>query len=187
MAKSQKETVEKAKADQKDQKKQVCNDTGPFSVDQMSSLIGLMKKNDLTEFELQNGDFKIHLKRGVDCAAQPPVFAASAFPMAGAHALAPASPVAAPELEKTETDSVFIKEITSPMVGTFYVSSAPNKPPFVSVGDVIGSDKTVCIIEAMKVFNEIKGEVSGKIVAVLVKDGEAVEFGRPLFKVDTRG
>ncbi|MBO7707570.1 MAG: biotin/lipoyl-binding protein, partial [Thermoguttaceae bacterium] len=60
-------------------------------------------------------------------------------------------------------------------------------PPFVSVGDVVGPDKTLCIIEAMKVFNEIKGDVSGKIVAVLVKDGEAVEFGRPLFKVDTRG
>jgi acetyl-CoA carboxylase biotin carboxyl carrier protein len=70
------------------------------------------------------------------------------------------------------------------MVGTFYVSSGPDSPPFVKVGDHVGPESTVCIIEAMKVFNEIPAEVSGKIVAVLVDNAEPVEFGQPLFKVD---
>ena len=73
------------------------------------------------------------------------------------------------------------------MVGTFYTAPSPDKPPFVKVGDVITPETTVCIIEAMKVYNEIQGEISGKVVAVLVKNGEAVDFGMPLFKIDTRG
>jgi acetyl-CoA carboxylase biotin carboxyl carrier protein len=76
--------------------------------------------------------------------------------------------------------------IKSPMVGTFYAASDPDSGPYVKVGDPVGPDTTVCIVEAMKVFNEIPAEVSGKIVAVLVENGEPVEFGQPMFKVDTR-
>ena len=76
--------------------------------------------------------------------------------------------------------------IKSPMVGTFYSAPDPDSPAYVKVGDPVGPDTTVCIVEAMKVFNEIPAEVSGKIVAVLVENGEPVEFGQPMFKVDTR-
>ncbi|MBR6481481.1 MAG: acetyl-CoA carboxylase biotin carboxyl carrier protein [Thermoguttaceae bacterium] len=181
MAKRQKESAEKAKADTKKAPKK---ETDALGIGQISDLVNLMKKNELTEFSFENGKFKISLKRG--CGE-----AAGAVPVQAVYpaAVPPAAPAAAPApAEKpAPEDESFIELIKSPMVGTFYASSSPKNPPFVAVGDVIGPDKTVCIIEAMKVFNEIKGDVSGKIVAVLVKDGEAVEFGRPLFKVDTRG
>jgi acetyl-CoA carboxylase biotin carboxyl carrier protein len=76
--------------------------------------------------------------------------------------------------------------ITSPMVGTFYAAPDPDSQPYVQVGDSVGPETTVCIVEAMKVFNEIQAEVSGKVVGVLVENGEPVEFGQPMFKVDTR-
>ena len=182
MAKRQKESVEKAKAETKKAapKKQQADALG---IGQISDLVNLMKKNDLTEFNFENGTFKIALKRGGAEVSAMPVQAV--YPAAVPAPAAASAPAAKPAPE-AEDDS-HIELIKSPMVGTFYASSSPKNPPFVEVGDVIGPDKTVCIIEAMKVFNEIKGDVSGKIVAVLVKDGEAVEFGRPLFKVDTRG
>jgi acetyl-CoA carboxylase biotin carboxyl carrier protein len=76
--------------------------------------------------------------------------------------------------------------VRSPMVGTFYAAPDPDSPPYVKVGDMVGPESTVCIVEAMKVFNEIQAETAGKIAAVLGKNGEPVEFGQPLFKVDTR-
>ena len=181
MAKRQKESVEKAKAETK--KAAPKKGADPLGIGQISDLVDLMKKNDLTEFNFENGNFKIALKRGGAEAGAMPV--QTVYPAA----VPPAAPASAPAEAPAPAaeDDAHIELITSPMVGTFYASASPKKPPFVAVGDVIGPDKTVCIIEAMKVFNEIKGEISGKIVAVLVKDGEAVEFGRPLFKVDTRG
>ena len=170
MAKRQKESVEKVKSESK--KAAPKKEADALGIGQISDLVNLMKKNDLTEFNFENGTFKISLKRGGAEAGAMPV-----------QAVFPAAVPPAPAAE----DESFIEVVKSPMVGTFYASSSPKNPPFVSVGDVVGPDKTLCIIEAMKVFNEIKGDVSGKIVAVLVKDGEAVEFGRPLFKVDTRG
>jgi len=109
----------------------------------------------------------------------PPVAARAAAPVEAARA--PAPPLAA----SVETEE-HIALIKTPMVGTFYAASDPDSGPYVKVGDPVGSDTTVCIVEAMKVFNEIPAEVSGKIVAVLVENGEPVEFGQPLFKVDTR-
>lgn len=189
MAKRQKESAEKAKSDQakSDQKKTAAKkNVGGFDVGQIEILIGLMKENDLTEFELENGPFKIQLKRGKSDGQG--AAAMSFLPVPAAPPPPAASAVSAPASEKpkSEPDEAFVKMIASPMVGTFYASPSPDKPPFVAVGDVIGPEKTVCIIEAMKVFNEIQGEMSGKIVAVLAKDGEAVEFGKPLFKIDTK-
>ena len=89
--------------------------------------------------------------------------------------------------EPAKADEAHIAVITSPIVGTFYTSANPESPPFVKVGDHVGPETTVCIVEAMKVFNQIQAEVSGKILAVLVENGQPVEFGQPLFKVDTRG
>ena len=94
------------------------------------------------------------------------------------------STVAPASAASAEEHFVLVK---SPMVGTFYAAPDPDSPPDVKVGDHVGPDTTVCIVEAMKVFNEIPAEVAGKVVAVLVENGEPVEFGHPLFKVDTRG
>ena len=181
MAKRQKESVAKTDAEMKKAPKKA---EDKFGFEQISDLVNLMKKNELTEFSFENGKFKISLKRGCgETAGAVPVQAV--YPAA-----VPPAPAAVPAAEKpaaSEEDDSHIELVKSPMVGTFYAASSPTNPPFVSVGDVVGPDKTVCIIEAMKVYNEIKAEISGKIVAVLVKNGEAVEFGRPLFKVDTRG
>ena len=146
-------------------------------------LVLLMTANDLTEINLTQGRCGIQLRRdrglGLAAASLPPVeSAAPAAPAAGA------APAAAPD---DKADDSSIQVITSPMVGTFYAAPSPEKPPFVKVGDIINPETTVCIIEAMKVYNEIQGEISGKVVAVLVKNGEAVDFGKPLFKIDTRG
>lgn len=146
-----------------------------FDIGRIEQLVALMKTNELTEIDLQRGKLRIQLRRGG--AADPVVVAAAPVPPVLA---APAA------VEGPAEESAFIKEITSPMVGTFYAKPSPAAAPFVAVGDVIGPEKTVCMIEAMKVFNEIQGELSGRVVAILARDGEAVEFGRPLFKIDTR-
>lgn len=150
-----------------------------FDLDGIRSLVELMKENGVAEIDLEQDGRRLKLSRGV--AGAPVVAAPIAAPVEQA-----ASEPAAPEAPKAD-DSAFMKTINSPMVGTFYASSSPDKPPFVKAGDVVTPEKTVCIIEAMKVFNDVQAELSGKIVAVLVKNGETVEYGAPLFKVDVRG
>jgi len=151
-----------------------------FDVRKIRRLAELMKEYDLSEMELRQGEVRIQLRRAVSAAAVPaPV---------PAPAPAPASEPspAAPTTEATAADAGHFIEIKSPMVGTFYSAADPDSPPYVKVGDHIGPDTTVCIVEAMKVFNQIPAEVAGKIVAVLVDNGDPVEFGQPLFRVDTR-
>lgn len=152
-----------------------------FDLGRIERLVELMKANELTEVDLAHGEHRIQLRRGHQTAAAPvPAMAAVPVPTA---AVAPVPAAVAAPVEDTSS----IQEIVSPMVGTFYLSSSPDAAPFIKVGDVIGPEKTVCIIEAMKVFNEIQAEMSGKVVAVLAKNGDGVEFGQPLFKIDTRG
>ncbi|MEM7314111.1 MAG: acetyl-CoA carboxylase biotin carboxyl carrier protein [Planctomycetota bacterium] len=146
-----------------------------FDLDRLNQLIELMKEHGLTEVDLQQEEQKIKLARGGSAA---PMMAAPMAPAAPATA-ASATPAAA------AADDANIVTINSPMVGTFYCKPNPDSPSFVSVGDNIGSDTIVCIIEAMKVFNEIPAEVKGQVVAVLCENEESVEFGKPLFKVDT--
>lgn len=142
-----------------------------FDVRKVRKLINLMKEHDLTEIDLKQADSAVRIKRGGEVVSySAPVAAAPA-------ATAPAQPVPAAE----DTSTVVIK---SPMVGTFYEASSPDTPPFIKVGDRIGAEKTVCIVEAMKVFNEIPAGVSGQVVAILVENGAPVEFGQPLIKVD---
>ncbi len=140
-------------------------------------LIKLMADNDLTEIELVEDKSTIRLKR--DSASVPaipmPVPAAASAP---AHAPAPAAAPAAPAAAKTPAAGEAIK---SPMVGTFYAAAGPDSPPFVKVGSHVDKDTVVCIIEAMKVFNEIKAETTGTIAKVLVQNGQGVEFNQPLF------
>jgi acetyl-CoA carboxylase biotin carboxyl carrier protein len=139
-----------------------------------------MNEHDLSEIDLRQGDTRIQLRRGGELITAPPVARAAAPLPAAPAAAAPALPAEKPVKEE---HMVLIK---SPMVGTFYTAPDPDSPPYVKVGDPIGPETTVCIVEAMKVFNQIPAEVAGRIVAVLVENGAPVEFGQPLFKVDTR-
>lgn len=152
-----------------------------FSLDRIRKLVELMKEHDLREIDLKQEDQQIRLCRNVEEAA-PRVYASPvmAAPAAPAAAAASGAPAAAPAAEGKS-----VSVIKSPMVGTFYSRPNPGAASFVSVGDRVTPDKTVCIVEAMKTFNEIPAEISGTIVAVLVEEGEFVDFDKPLFKVDT--
>lgn len=155
-----------------------------FDVRKIRRLVELMNEHDLKEMDIRQGDVRIQLRRG----GEPAGSKVSSVPAPGLPApavLEPAKP-APVQPKEVAAEEDHIVSINSPMVGTFYAASDPDAQPYVSVGDSIGSETTVCIVEAMKVYNEIQAEVSGKIVAVLVKSGEPVEFGQPLFKVDTR-
>ncbi len=148
-----------------------------MDIKEIKSLIDLMKKNGLTHFEMEKDGFRISLAKEAGFA---PVVAAASAPLpVPSVAPSPGSPpVALPVAEKTSAPA---KEIVSPMVGTFYLSPSPEASPFVSVGQEVTPDTVVCIIEAMKVMNEIKAEVAGTITAVTAENGQPVQFGQPLF------
>jgi len=154
-----------------------------FELDRIRRLIDLMKEHGLTEVDLRQGDQQIRLAR----ADETPVVGTS-FPTmipTVPQPIAPA-PVAPAEVESSQpADDENIITIDAPMVGTFYSRPNPNADAYVKVGDHVNEDTTICIIEAMKVFNEIPAEVSGRVVAILVDDDEPLEFGKPLFKIDT--
>jgi acetyl-CoA carboxylase biotin carboxyl carrier protein len=151
-----------------------------FDVKKVRQLIELMKEHDLSEVDLKQADHRVRIKRGGE------VVAYSAPAMAAPRAAATAAP-AEPAATKESAAEARMLVIKSPMVGTFYKASGPDVPPFVKVGDRIGPEKTVCIVEAMKVFNEIPAGISGQVVAILVENGAPVEFGQPLIKVDPEG
>lgn len=152
----------------------------------IKQLVRLMTENDLTELDLEEEGQKIRLRRG----APPGSFAPGSFAPAPAPVAVQASPApaaasgggagAAPEAAKEELPGAFIR---SPMVGSFYSASSPDAAPFLKVGDKVAVDDVVCIIEAMKVFNEIKAEVAGVVAEVLVTNGQTVEFDQPLFRL----
>ncbi len=155
-----------------------------MKIDEIKTIVKLMSENDLTEFKIEAEDMHLCIKRGsqssspVMTQALAPVVAASipaAAPAASAAAAAPADIPAAPAAKIT---------IDSPIVGTFYRSSAPGVEPFIKPGSKVEADTTVCIIEAMKVMNEIKAEKSGVIKEILVENGQPVEYGQPLFVIE---
>ncbi|MDO4570125.1 MAG: acetyl-CoA carboxylase biotin carboxyl carrier protein [Planctomycetia bacterium] len=155
-----------------------------FDVPKVRDFVQLMKDFDLSEMELRQGEMHILLKRGTAFAVPEGVVSPAVAPVPTLAATAPSvSEVPAPAAPQ----EVGVECITSPIVGTFYSKPNPNSPAFVNVGDRVAEGKTVCIVEAMKVMNQIPATLSGKVVAVLVQDGDAVEFGQPLFKVDTKG
>jgi acetyl-CoA carboxylase biotin carboxyl carrier protein len=151
-----------------------------FDVRKIRRLVELMKEHDLSEIDLEQGDVKIQLRRAGGATVVAGSSAGSPVVFAAPAAAPPSAPAA---VEKTPEN---VKVIKSPMVGTFYASPDPESPPYVKIGDHVGPETTVCIVEAMKVFNQIPAEISGRIVATLVENGESVEFGQPLFKVDSR-
>jgi acetyl-CoA carboxylase biotin carboxyl carrier protein len=143
----------------------------------IKQVIDLMKRSELSEFELEEEGFKLRLSRKNGEAATQIIQAAPA-----------AAPVAAPTpVAETESaapaEEAGISLVKSPMVGSFYRSPSPDSPSFVDVGAKISEDSVVCIIEAMKVMNEIQAEIKGTITEILVENGDSIEFGQPLFKV----
>jgi len=148
----------------------------------IKAIVDLMKKNALTEFELEHQDFKIKLKRGLGTGVAPqedaPVYAPPPPPLgASAPPLTPAAsglPVAPQET---------LVEIKSPMIGTVYRAPSPESADYVEVGSEVHPETVVCIIEAMKVMNEIKAEAKGVITHILIDNAKPVEFGQPLFKI----
>lgn len=156
---------------------------------QIQELLKTINKSSITELCIKDGDFELCIKQGSEevqyvmpqvmpSAPMPQAIAPAAAPVANAPA-SPAAPAPAAESSNTIT-------IKSPMIGTFYRSSSPDKPPFVSVGDDIKVGDVICIVEAMKLFNEIESEVSGRIVKVLVDDASPIEYDQPLFLVEPK-
>ncbi|MGJ8660787.1 MAG: acetyl-CoA carboxylase biotin carboxyl carrier protein [Bacteroidota bacterium] len=163
-----------------------------MNIQEIQDLIKFVSKTQVSEVEIEKKDFKIIIKsemkqKGGD--AQPIYVQASApAPQVAAAPAAPApaapAPAAAAPAAPAAADESKLITVKSPMIGTFYRSAGPDKDVFVNVGDSIAPGKTVCIIEAMKLFNEIEAEISGKIVKVLVDDASPVEYDQPLFLVE---
>lgn len=169
---------------------------------EIQDLIKLIDKSKLAEFKLKNGDFEVSIrsqkyfeakqKEQVTVVQQSAPSAPAQAPVS--QPAAPAAQNYQPDIQPQEKpkaddggDSKGLLEIKSPMVGTFYRSASPDKPPYVQVGDKVEESSVVCIVEAMKLFNEIESEVKGKIVKVLVDDASPVEYDQPLFLVDPKG
>lgn len=170
-----------------------------LKIQEIREIIKLIDQSSIDKFTYEADGAKIKIvKNGANPVPAAPVQVQAQVPdvqdpTSGAHtvqqaapetneAIKPAAPAAAPEPAEKAADPS-LKSVVSPMVGTFYKSSSPEAAPFVQIGQKVGSEDVVCIVEAMKLFNEIEAEVSGEIVEILVKDGQLVEYGQPLFLV----
>ena len=151
-----------------------------MDISQIKKLIQLLNDNNLGELKVQEGDFKITIRHR-DYAKTSGAASVVAAPAAASAASAPA---ASTETKKEETPSGNFSTVKAPMIGTFYRSAGEGKEPFVKVGDKVKKGDVLCIIEAMKLFNEIQSEVSGKIIKVMVDNAQAVEYDQPLFLVE---
>lgn len=152
-----------------------------MDLEEIKQIIALMKRNELTEFELEREGGKIRIKRGPNGSAQSDTAVIPLPVQAAPVVVAPAA--AAPVAAAAPAAPVDTLDIKSPMVGTFYRAPSPEAAAFVEVGATVNEETVVCIIEAMKVMNEIKAEVKGVITEVLLENAKAVEFGQPLFRV----
>jgi acetyl-CoA carboxylase biotin carboxyl carrier protein len=172
-------------------KKTSTRDTVKIDLDQIRDLLSVVSKTDITELTIESGDQKITIKKA------PPQFTQATFEVPVTASLAPPpvqpKPLLHPELdaasaprseEKSETNGWVA--ITSPMVGTFYRAPSPTAPAFVEIGDRIAPGQTICIIEAMKLMNDLPAEIGGKIVRCCVDNGTTVEYGQQLFLVDPK-
>ena len=147
----------------------------------IKAIIDLMKKNSISEFELERQDFKIKLKRGAGGAIGADENPGALYlPSSAAPMALPGQPLAAAAALPAPTNET---EIKSPMVGTFYRAPSPESAPYIEVGAEVNPETVVCIIEAMKVMNEIKAEVRGVVTQILLDNSKPVEFGQPIFKV----
>jgi acetyl-CoA carboxylase biotin carboxyl carrier protein len=146
----------------------------------IKAIIDLMRKNDLSVFEMEKDGFRLKLQKG---AGEQTVFSSTPLPAAAGALPAPTAATALEPPAGQPAPSAPLKEIVSPMVGTFYRAGAPDAPSFVDVGTKVTEDSVVCIIEAMKVMNEIKAETNGVIAEVVAENGKPVQFGQVLFRV----
>jgi acetyl-CoA carboxylase biotin carboxyl carrier protein len=153
---------------------------------EIKELVAFLAEKDIAEFEMERGDVKLRIKRAQAVLPAPvaasypaPVAAPAAAPLAGSIA-APAPAASAPEKEEG------IDIIKSPIVGTFYEAASPGSPAFVKEGDTVAVGQVICIVEAMKLMNEIESDAAGQIVKILVSNGQPVEYGQPLFKIRTK-
>jgi len=149
-----------------------------LNLKEIKELIALMRKNDLSVFKMEKEGFKITLKKGTDF--QPLITTAAAPLVLPAPTAAAASPADGTDTPK---DTAALREISSPMVGTFYGSASPESAPYVTVGQEVSEDTVVCIIEAMKVMNEIKAETRGVIAEIVAENGKPVQFGQALYRL----
>jgi acetyl-CoA carboxylase biotin carboxyl carrier protein len=155
-----------------------------MNLKEIKELVQFLKEEDITEFELERGDVKVRIKRGLAESPQPPtdrIIAVHSAPASAVHTAAPvASPVTAAEPVKAEEG---LHMVRSPIVGTYYESPSPGSPPFVKPGDSVEAGQVLCIVEAMKLMNEIEADVAGEIVKCLVKNGQPIEYGQELFAI----
>ncbi len=153
-----------------------------LDIRKLKELVRLMVANDLTELDLRDSEEQVTLRR--QRLNHAPPFDTELPPAAGAAAAAAAAAAPSPRgVAATEIEASGLTKIASPMVGTFYAAASPDAAPFVTAGSVVGPDTVVCLVEAMKIFNEIKAECSGTVEKVLVNNGDAIEFGQPLFLI----
>lgn len=157
-----------------------------FSLEQLRELVTILNKTDITELTLESGDLRLSIRK-----SETKVVSAMPSPVSANAPLAAATTEPVLHIVQnhsaTVADSLPVKkfiEITSPMVGTFYRSPAPDEPPFIELGDVVKKGSTVCIIEAMKLMNEIESESAGKIVEILVENTQPVEYGQVLMRLE---
>ncbi len=148
-----------------------------MNIKEISQVAELMSQHDLTEFVVESDDLKLVIKRG---SVQATVVAAAPV----ASSLPAAAPAPAPAAAAPAVQAEAMVSIDSPIVGTFYAAASPDTPPFVKVGDTVSADTVVCIVEAMKVMNEIRAEKAGRIKRVLVENATPVEYGQPLFEIE---
>ena len=185
-------TVEEGSADRKRTKRRRSGRPEiPVNIDELRELIDLVREHEFTEFELSREDFRVRFRRGPEAAEAgapipAPASAPAPLPVAAsaesrAAAVVPQHPGARAETEASEDQDLHM--ISSPIVGTFYRSPSPNAESFVKIGTTVEADTVVCIIEAMKLMNEIQAETSGEVVKIYVENGQPVEYGQPLFGI----
>lgn len=155
-----------------------------MNLNEIQDLIKFVAKSGVTEVEIERKDFKITIKTETKSKGDQQIIVQAAPPVALPASVAPAPIAAAPVVAAPVDEDAKYITVKSPMIGTFYRSAGPDKAPFVNVGDTMTKGNTICIIEAMKLFNEIESEISGKIIKVLVDDASPVEYDQPLFLVD---
>ncbi len=150
----------------------------------LQELVALMVDNDLIELDIRDGEESVSLSRPGSHAPAPVYHAAPSAPAPAPAPAAASAPASAPAAGAPSAEDSNLVAIESPMVGTFYSASKPESPPFIKVGDHVGPDTVVCLIEAMKVFSEVKAEVSGVVKQIVAKNSDSVEFGQTLMLVE---
>ncbi|MDP2689129.1 MAG: acetyl-CoA carboxylase biotin carboxyl carrier protein [Deltaproteobacteria bacterium] len=150
-----------------------------MDIKDIKAIYKFLKETDIVEFELEGSDGKVRLKRGVAAAA-----ATAGLVFQEAACVQPAPVESGQKKEEEPKKAENIKIITSPMVGTFYRAPSPEAPPFVELGSIVKNSQTMCIIEAMKLLNEVESDFNGKVISILVENGQPVEYGEPLFHIE---